>query len=96
MDSAAATRTRDTVKEAPGLIKPPTFTPRHHDQESGQNPAVVPGQKDIIVEVELEQRNHQLHHLLRVAHKALLQLFGITNLHGDKQDTQLQHKTHNS
>lgn len=34
------------------------------------------------MEVELEQRNHQLHHLLRVLHKALLQLFGITHLGG--------------
>lgn len=32
------------------------------------------------MEVELEQRNHQLHHLFCVLHKALLQLFGVTHL----------------
>lgn len=34
------------------------------------------------MEVELEQRNHQLHHLLRVLHKALLQLLGVAHLGG--------------
>jgi len=40
------------------------------------------------MEVKLKQRNHQLHHLLRVLHKALLQLFGIAHL-GKQQSVSL-------
>lgn len=46
----------------------------------------VRGQKDIIVEVELEQRHHQLHHLLRVLHKALLQLLGVAHLEEEEKE----------
>lgn len=40
----------------------------------------MPSIKDIIMEVKLEKRDHQLHHLLCILHKTLLQLFGITHL----------------
>ena len=52
------------------------------------------GQKDIIVEVELEERNHQLHHLLRVLNKTFLQLFGITHLKNNKHFTNKDETQH--
>lgn len=36
--------------------------------------------KDIIMKVELEQRDHQLDDLLRIFNKTFLQLFSITHL----------------
>ena len=40
------------------------------------------------MKVELQQRNHQFHHLLGVLYKTLFQLFGIAHLEVEnKQDT---------
>lgn len=79
MDSAAATRTRETVKETPNtFIKP--YILFSQDELLNLRISTAFTQKDIIVEVKLEERNHQLHHLLCVLHKTLLQLFGITHL----------------
>lgn len=39
------------------------------------------------MEVELEQRHHQLHYLLCVLHETLLQLFGIAHLVNKRNKT---------
>ena len=77
IDSAAATRTRGAVQEN-----------THRCERFLPGPWVgviccetVAGViKDIIMEVKLEKGDHQLHHLLCILHKTLLQLFGITHL----------------
>ncbi len=46
--------------------------------------------KDIIMEVELQQRNHQLDDLLRVLDETFLQLFSIAHLRKNRFNYILQ------
>lgn len=77
IDSAAATRTREAAQETTHRGERFLFDT---SLDVSLCDAVSSITKDIIMEVKLEKRDHQLHHLLCILHKTLLQLFSITHL----------------